>query len=200
MPITHAYVSPVPDGADPNEVGPNEWNAAHTVPAHDELGGLADDDHAQYLLLAGRGAEQDVVGGVSVSTYLQVGSNGTPANDDPGDITHDGKLTHTPSAAQDITAAATAISVTAAVAQLTADGDYTLSAAPTIADGEDGQVVTIVNVDATNIITLQDQGTLANSNLRLAANTVALGPRDSIKLMYSSAVGDWIQIGYTDVL
>ncbi|HEY6014590.1 MAG TPA: hypothetical protein VIU37_11295, partial [Candidatus Limnocylindrales bacterium] len=58
----------------------------------------------------------------------------------------------------------------------------------------DGQMLLIVNVGANNI-TLQDQGTLAGSNLRLTAAGVTLGPRDSVKLMYSSTVGDWIQVG-----
>lgn len=29
--VTHTFVSPVADDSDPNEVGPEEWNAAHTV-------------------------------------------------------------------------------------------------------------------------------------------------------------------------
>jgi Pgp3 C-terminal domain len=29
--VTHAFVSPVTDAGNPNEVGPNEWNANHTV-------------------------------------------------------------------------------------------------------------------------------------------------------------------------
>jgi len=29
--VTHTFVSPVADDSDPNEVGPDEWNAAHTV-------------------------------------------------------------------------------------------------------------------------------------------------------------------------
>jgi hypothetical protein len=29
--VRHTFVSPVADDGDPNEVGPNEWNAAHTV-------------------------------------------------------------------------------------------------------------------------------------------------------------------------
>lgn len=106
----------------------------------------------------------------------------------------------TPSTAQNITAAGTTLLANATVIQLTADNNYTLSSTPTIADGVDGQILIIVNVDAVDTITLQDQGTLASSNLRLAATTVALGPRGSIKLMFSSTVGDWIQIGQTNVL
>lgn len=49
MPINHALVSVVVDDGVAGEVGPSEWNAAHSVPAHDELSGLTDDDHTQYL-------------------------------------------------------------------------------------------------------------------------------------------------------
>lgn len=107
---------------------------------------------------------------------------------------------NTPGTAQNITAASQAITIASTVKQLTANASYTLTSAPTIANGQDGQVVTIVNVDTTDTITLQDQGTLAGSNLRLSASSIALGPRDSIQLMYSSTIGDWVQIGQTNVI
>lgn len=100
-----------------------------------------------------------------------------------------------PATAQNITAAGTALTITSTTKQITANASYTLTATPTIADGQDGQVVTIINVDTADTITLQDQGTLAGSNLRLTNTTVALAPRQSIKLMYSSTVGDWVQVG-----
>ena len=106
----------------------------------------------------------------------------------------------TPSTAQNITAVGNTILANAQTVQLTANASYTLTSAPTIANGQDGQIVTILNVDTTDTITIQDQGTLASSNLRLSATTIALGPRDSIQLMYSSTIGDWVQIGYTNVL
>lgn len=49
MPITHATQSAVTDAEVEGEIGPSEWNEAHTLPAHDELSGLSDDDHPQYL-------------------------------------------------------------------------------------------------------------------------------------------------------
>jgi hypothetical protein len=70
---------------------------------------------------------------------------------------------------------------------------------PTIADGYQGQIVSILN-DGAATITLQDQGTLAYSNLRLSANTVALGPRDSVQLMFNTTINDWVQIGACNVL
>ena len=110
-------------------------------------------------------------------------------------IRNAGTTVTTPATAQNITAAGTALTITSSVKQITANNSYTLTATPTIANGEDGQVVTIINVDSADTITLQDQGTLANSNLRLTNTTVALAPRQSIKLMYSSTVGDWVQVG-----
>lgn len=99
-----------------------------------------------------------------------------------------------PKAAQTVVAG-TAIVADYEVVQINSAGNVTMTAAPTIANGVDGQMLTILNVDTADTITLQDQGTLASSNLRLAAATVALAPRQSIQLMYSATVGDWVQIG-----
>jgi hypothetical protein len=41
--VTHTFVSPVADDADPNEVGPDEWNAAHTVTGLGTAAELASD-------------------------------------------------------------------------------------------------------------------------------------------------------------
>lgn len=101
---------------------------------------------------------------------------------------------------QNITAAATAIVITDEDMKLTADNNYTLSAAPTIADGYDKQRTIIINVDAVDTITLQDQGTLPASNLRLGAATRALGPRDSIQLQFDSVVGDWVELAFNNVI
>ena len=105
-----------------------------------------------------------------------------------------GKVIETPPTAQAINAVGTAIAPTAGIHEFTSNGNYTLTVAPTIADGVDGQLLLLVNV-GTNTITIQDQGTLASSNLRLTATTVAIGPRDSIYLYYSGDVGDWVQVG-----
>jgi hypothetical protein len=113
---------------------------------------------------------------------------------------NDGVYVATPSAVQDLVAA-TAILANAETVQIkAAGGSVTLTSTPTIATGYEGQIVTIVNVDAANSVTLQDQGTLANSNLRLSANTITLGPRDSIQMQYFTAIGDWIQTGQVNVL
>jgi hypothetical protein len=81
----------------------------------------------------------------------------------------------------------------------TSGGSLTLTSAPTIADGQQGQVLYLVNTSANDVV-LQDQGTLASSNLRLSATTITLSTRDSIALMFNTNVGDWCQFAQTNVL
>lgn len=128
---------------------------------------------------------------------LAVNGNTTLGNSGSADTaTINAQVILTPGTAQNITAAATAITLSGPIIQLTANASYTLSATPTIANGTNGQVITIINVDSADVITLQNETTLAGSNLRLAgAANLALGPRDSVTLVYSSTLGDWIQIG-----
>ena len=101
----------------------------------------------------------------------------------------------TPASTAQTVVAGTAILANASVIQINSAGGVTMTAVPTIADGVDGQLLTILNVDSADTIILQDQGTLGSSNLRLTGTTVGIGPRDSIQLMYSSTIGDWVQIG-----
>jgi len=75
-----------------------------------------------------------------------------------------------------------------------------LTAAPTIADGRDGQLAVLVNTGSYTI-TLQDMGTLGGSNLRLAATTRALYPsRGVLELIFDSTMGGWVEKSYTNVL
>lgn len=108
-------------------------------------------------------------------------------------------------AAQTITAVGNAITLPSLIKnctiRLNADNNYTLTSAPTLANGFfEGQIVRIINEDTADTITIQDQGTLASSNLRLSANTIALAPRDNITLIWNGTIGDWVQLATTNVL
>lgn len=78
-------------------------------------------------------------------------------------------------------------------------GSLTLTSAPTIADGLSQQYLVLYNIGTQNIV-LQDQGTLASSNLRLVANTRTIAPRQSLALLYSNDIGDWIEQHYSAVI
>jgi hypothetical protein len=81
----------------------------------------------------------------------------------------------------------------------TSGSSKTLTSAPTISDGVDGERIEVTNVGTSDVV-IQDQGTLASSNLRLVAATRTLSTRDSIKLRYSAAIGDWCETGFNNVL
>jgi hypothetical protein len=74
-------------------------------------------------------------------------------------------------------------------------GAVTDSNTPTIGDGSDGQICYLMNVDSADTITLKDEAVTAGTNLRLPGKVnFAMAPRDTLTLMYSSALGDWITL------
>jgi hypothetical protein len=138
------------------------------------------------------GAEAHITGDTVITGFLGLGSATAPASTAAGDITTPGKHVWTPQAQQSIAISA-AIVVTGTEIQVSTQTAADMTATPTIANGVDGQLITIINTGA-NTFKLQDQGTLANSNLRLLENKVELSTRKTITLMYSTSVGGWIQI------
>lgn len=127
----------------------------------------------------------------SVTTAKIVDSAVTTAKINDGAVTY-AKLA-LPSSTQTLSAASSTISADANVVQVSPSSALTLTSTPTIGNGRDGQQMVVLNVGSNNV-TLQDQGTLASSNLRLVATTITLAPRQSVTLLYSSTIGDWVQI------
>ena len=113
-----------------------------------------------------------------------------------------GAVANKPRTTQSITAVGNSFASPDRVVQFDADGSYTLTSAPTLADGTyDGQICMLLNVDTgADVVTVQDQGSLASSNLRLTAASRAIGPRDSLVLMWTTAIGDWVEVGFTNVI
>lgn len=74
---------------------------------------------------------------------------------------------------------------------VTLDTSRTLSSNPQIADGQNGQVCIIANLDATDTLTLVD-----GSGLNVS--TTVIGPQDTIVLVYYSTPDRWIQVGGSD--
>ncbi len=107
-----------------------------------------------------------------------------------------------PKTTQNITGVGNSFTPNARFVPFDSDNNYTLTAAPTVVDGTyDGQLCTLINVDTgADVVTVQDQGTLANSNLRLGAATRAIGPRDSLTLVWIASLGDWVELGFNTVV
>lgn len=71
-----------------------------------------------------------------------------------------------------------------------------LSSSPQIAAGSDGQIITLIGRYTDEVITLDD-----NDGLALANNvSFSLRAKDSITLMYSSALGEWIELHRTNYI
>jgi len=113
-----------------------------------------------------------------------------------GDNAFAGALTSVPSSTA-TAVAGTPISVTSlATVLLNATGDTTMTAAPTIANGVDGQKVTIINIDSADDIVFQDEASLASSNLCLDSDTnQTIAPLQTLQLQYVDFAGCWVQIG-----
>lgn len=90
--ITHQFVSPKSDDVDTSLVRPSNWNAEHNITIdpstvdHGELGGLYDDDHTQYALLAGRSGGQTLIGGFGTTDNLTLQSTSGVGADFANDI------------------------------------------------------------------------------------------------------------------
>lgn len=95
----------------------------------------------------------------------------------------------------DVTDTITCNRRTVAIASASA---LTLTSAPTISDGADGQICVIVNVGPFDI-TIQHQNTLSSSNLQLLAPRVTIPAKSQIRLQFSATVGDWVQEGFSNI-
>jgi hypothetical protein len=109
-----------------------------------------------------------------------------------GALHQKGALVLAPSATQTIDAAGDTILANAGTVILDpgTSSDFTLTSAPTIADGYPGQRLTIIIATTSNkTVTIQDQDTLANSNIQLPWNNLSIGVRDVVTLVFNGA--DW---------
>lgn len=102
-----------------------------------------------------------------------------------------------PSTTQAVTGVGTTILANATMIMLNPDADYTLTSAPTIADGTTGQILYISCPAAEgNTVTFQDQGTLAGSNLQLGATTRSIKGEDVLCLIFGDSC--WTEVSYAN--
>jgi hypothetical protein len=135
------------------------------------------------------GAPISDTSGISSSYALEVAS---------GAVLMAGPTTFKPSTIQGINEATDRILADATYVQVEAVFNLTLTSAPTIADSlVSGQIVYISGLNgAANSITVQDQDSLANSNLQLGASTRVIGSRDVLTLIFDGE--DWCEVSYAN--
>lgn len=75
------------------------------------------------------------------------------------------------------------------------NGAVTLTSVPNITDGFDGERLLIIGTSNVNTVTFQDASALVGSGLQLAGGaSVTLGAGDTLSLIYSETIGEWLQI------
>lgn len=118
----------------------------------------------------------------------------------PGDVVPSAgwnELIGIPSSTQPITAAGDTIQADARLIVLNPDADYTMTSTPTITNGSYiGQLLRIICADGEgNTVTLQDQGTLANSNIYLNGGAIAKGVTGRQMLVFGWNGSNWVEEG-----
>ena len=101
-----------------------------------------------------------------------------------------------------ISGASSTIPITATNVLLdnTSGGAVTLTSAPTIPNGTNGQLIRLFGTSVANTVTIQDSATLPSSNLKLSTATFVLGSRDNITLVYRGGGSLWQEVGRTNVI
>lgn len=127
--------------------------------------------------------------------------NGTVLAELGGNNTWVGHQAYPASPVQVIAASTNKIVCNRHTVAVSAASPVTLNSTATIENGTNGQVCVIVNTGPASVV-LQDQDTLPSSNLQLASATVELAPKASVRLMFHSTIGDWVQegVGSSDVV
>jgi hypothetical protein len=99
---------------------------------------------------------------------------------------------------QTLAAASNIVAEASCVRVVGSGGSATLSSTPMIADGDDGEELTIEGTHDTNTIVLSDAGTVANSNLALGSTTRTLGAGDILKLKFNSTLSTWQEVSFVN--
>ncbi len=95
---------------------------------------------------------------------------------------------------QAITAVGDTITPNAKTVVLNPDADYVMTSTPTISDGSLHQEIHLTVADGeVNIITIQDQDTLAGSNVHLLASTRVIAANTMLPLQFNGI--DWVEVG-----
>jgi hypothetical protein len=115
-----------------------------------------------------------------------------------GAVTHTTTTIYTSASIQTLAAGSPVAASATKVIVAGSGGAVTTTAAPSIADGTDGQMLYVVGTNDTNTLELQDEGTLASSNLALGSTSRVLGLGDVLVLMYDTTTASWIEVSFTN--
>lgn len=171
----------------------------------DNLAGLANAATSRTNLGLGSIATQassavTITGGAISGTAIAGAAGSFTTLAATGAVTLGGILALTPTALQTV-AAANVITPSGKVRVAGNGGAVTLTSTPTVTLGTlDGQLCLIQGTHDTNTVTIQDNGSLAGSKVRLGAASRVLGAGDSLLLSWDAALGMWVEVAYTNLV
>jgi hypothetical protein len=142
-----------------------------------------------------------IVGGSIVGTPISGSTGSFSTLGATGQATLSGGVVLTPTGVQTL-AAANLIAVAAGKVKVAGSGGaVTMTSTPTVALGTaDGQEVLVMGTDDANTVTLQDNGSLAGSKLRLGAASRLLKKGSSIRLSWDATFGFWYETAFVSVV
>ncbi len=146
-------------------------------------------------------AQLAVNGGVHVGGDSDPGDNNLAVDGTStltGAVTHSATTIYTSASIQTLVAGSPVVASATKVIVAGSGGPITTTATPSIADGTDGQMLYVVGTNDTNTLELQDEGTLASSNLALGSTSRVLGLGDVLVLMYDTTAASWIEVSFTN--
>lgn len=162
---------------------------------HGFISGLADDDHTQYALLAGRGTGQTLKGGLASGNDLSLESTGhaTKGKVISLDNFEAQKEFRLKLGADIATAGTLQNQATANTAFLRLTGASTLES---MADGAEGRVLIVVNATGSSLTVKNDTGaTLGNKILTGSGADIVLQANGCLFFAYDSVASRWRVIG-----
>ncbi|MEK6705403.1 MAG: hypothetical protein AABZ06_06405, partial [Bdellovibrionota bacterium] len=147
---------------------------------------------AAYIRFAGAGYVQTESPFGNYNLTLAAANTGKVVIDDDLQVT--GQTNFVATTTQTLTTTSTIQVGGATHIVIDATATIVMISAPTIADGVTGDIIIIRNATS-NSITLQDQDTLASSNLQLGSTGRALTNGSTIALMFDGT--DWMELWYS---
>lgn len=152
--------------------------------------------NARTALGLGTMAQQST-GAVAISGGVIAGVTVTSLTGSFTNLTITAKLVLGPSGLQTL-AAANVITPAPKVRVVGNGGPVTMTSTPTVTLGTvDGELCLMMGTHDTNTVTVQDNGSLAGSMLRLGAASRALGAGDSLLLSWDATLGFWTEVAFT---
>lgn len=113
-----------------------------------------------------------------------------------GEFEHDGIRTLTKGVLSNVLFTTNTITVTDNYMLLDASGTLKLESTPSISVLNISTGAVVILTGSSNVVTLQDNDTLAGSKLELGASTRDVGTNDILELLFLGST--WVEIGYTD--